>query len=584
MFIESKIGHIVNSCTKDEKLKKLKDLNCKLLTEYPVVYIHNWKDKNENKYSVYIGETNDIYRRTEQHYEVFKKNNNSWQKNLNNAGLYIIGHEHFNKSLTLDIENKLMLYLTSIDNVTKVCNGRGNPQKEYYTSDEFPDIFNDIWNKLHEYNKDLFIDKNIIESSALFKASPFHKLTEEQLKIRNNILEKLDIILADKEAKNKLIFVEGNPGTGKTVLNSSIFYELVLRNKEINENIENGKTLNVCMLVNHDEQLKVYDQIIEKLGKNFGMVLKPIKFLNYAKDKTDLVDIVFVDEAHLLLTQSTQGYNKTNKKCNNMLEDIVKKAKVTIAMFDENQILTTEQYLSDSDINKFRNMSEFPVIRLKTQLRINSSKEVLDWINNFIENGIINELPTNLGNYEIKFFDTPDKLNEAIKNKANNDKTKLSRLIATYDWDYNFKNKDISMVSEEASKYNCVNIGDWHMPWNNVIPHKSSKKNDAWAEQKETINEVGSTFTIQGFDLNYAGVILGPSIKYENGKIVYDTSKKAYNKMTRKRTITKDVKQSFAEKFSKNELRILMTRGVNGLYIYACDENLRNYLMKLQKK
>lgn len=121
------------------------------------------------------------------------------------------------------------------------------------------------------------------------------------------------------------------------------------------------------------------------------------------------------------------------------------------------------------------------------------------------------------------------------------------------------------------------------MPWNNVIPHKSSNKNDAWAEQKETINEVGSTFTIQGFDLNYAGVILGPSIKYENGKIVYDTSKKAYDKMTRKRTITEDVKQSFAEKFSKNELRILMTRGVNGLYIYACDENLRNYLMKLQK-
>lgn len=60
--------------------------------------------------------------------------------------------------------------------------------------------------------------------------------------------------------------------------------------------------------------------------------------------------------------------------------------------------------------------------------------------------------------------------------------------------------------------------------------------------------------------------------------------KKAYNKMTRKRTITEDVKKSFAEKFSKNKLRILMTRGVNGLYIYACDENLRNYLMKLQKK
>ena len=45
---------------------------------------------------------------------------------------------------------------------------------------------------------------------------------------------------------------------------------------------------------------------------------------------------------------------------------------------------------------------------------------------------------------------------------------------------------------------------------------KRALKGLAWAEQPQTINEVGSTFTIQGFDLNYAGVILGPSVKYRN--------------------------------------------------------------------
>ena len=44
----------------------------------------------------------------------------------------------------------------------------------------------------------------------------------------------------------------------------------------------------------------------------------------------------------------------------------------------------------------------------------------------------------------------------------------------------------------------------------------------AWAEQPQTIDEVGSTYTIQGFDLNYAGVILGPSVKYRNGEIIFD--------------------------------------------------------------
>ena len=40
-------------------------------------------------------------------------------------------------------------------------------------------------------------------------------------------------------------------------------------------------------------------------------------------------------------------------------------------------------------------------------------------------------------------------------------------------------------------------------------------KNLAWAEQPHTINEVGSTYTIQGFDLSFVGVILGPSVKYK---------------------------------------------------------------------
>ena len=30
----------------------------------------------------------------------------------------------------------------------------------------------------------------------------------------------------------------------------------------------------------------------------------------------------------------------------------------------------------------------------------------------------------------------------------------------------------------------------------------------------------------------------------------------------------------------RNELRVLLTRGVNGLYIYACDKNLRDHLKK----
>ena len=89
---------------------------------------------------------------------------------------------------------------------------------------------------------------------------------------------------------------------------------------------------------------------------------------------------------------------------------------------------------------------------------------------------------------------------------------------------------------------------------------------------------MGSTFTIQGFDLNYAGVILGPSVKYRNGKIVFDPSESWNLKATRKRTLSDGTKQRFGETLIQHEVRVLMTRGVNGLYIYACDKELREAL------
>ena len=86
------------------------------------------------------------------------KKENEWQYNLSDgkANLYVIGHEHFNKSLTMDIETRLIHYLTSVENIIKVHNGRDNPQKHYYPAEEFDDIFAKVWKKLRRDNKEIF--------------------------------------------------------------------------------------------------------------------------------------------------------------------------------------------------------------------------------------------------------------------------------------------------------------------------------------------------------------------------------------------------------------------------------------------
>lgn len=172
-----------------------------LILDYPTVYIVNNNHKKD-KYNIYVGETSDIVTRTTQHLTVDPALREDWLEfsEADDAKMIVIGHEYFNKSLTLDIENKLMHYLSSVDAVDTVYNRRTNQQNKYYTSEVFEEIFSNVWQQLRTKNKLLFPVESIIKDSALYKASPFHKLTEEQLSAKEKIKAK---IIAAMHKKNE---------------------------------------------------------------------------------------------------------------------------------------------------------------------------------------------------------------------------------------------------------------------------------------------------------------------------------------------------------------------------------------------
>ena len=547
-----------------------------IIMNYPTVYIHNWKESGD--FEVYVGESNDVFKRTRQHYDA-SIDKGSWQRKLleKDARLFIIGHEHFNKSLTLDVENRLIHYLMSVHRVKHVHNQRGNPQNSYYPIEELDDIFRKIWRGLRKENKDLFPTESSIKDSAIYKASPLHKLTKEQESARASIIQKVRRALDNHETK-QLIFIEGEAGTGKTVLNSSTFYELYCQAEE------DKKTIDCHLLVNHDEQIVVYEQIAEKLGltEKYGKVVnKPTTFINNHTEDNP-VDVAFIDEAHLLLTQGKQSYRGKNQ-----LKDIIDRARVTVVMFDENQILTTEQFWEAQILDEYRNQAKAAenYIVLDKQLRMHADPETIDWIDSFTKNCELKKIPKKSCDYTIKIFDSPDLLDKEIKKRAKESDSSLSRVIATYDWEYSAKNRP----EDRLMKYWEVLIDGWHKPWNRELESKLDRKQKrainglAWAEQPQTIDEVGSTFTIQGFDLNYAGVILGPSVKYRDGKIVFDPSASHNDKAVRNRTLSDGTRRKFGETLIQHEVRVLMTRGVNGMYIYACDPELRKELIKASK-
>ncbi|WFA02850.1 DUF2075 domain-containing protein [Limosilactobacillus fermentum] len=541
----------------------------KIISRYPTVYVVN--DKKKKKiYSVYVGETNNIAKRTAQHLHDDPKSREDWRELLESktAKMYVIGHQHFNKSMTLDIENQLMLYLSSVENVEALYNRRSNDQDEYYPVNEVQDIFTQIWTQLHQKNSELFPAMDVLKDLAIFKASPFHKLTHEQLEAKNLIMERVNSSL-DNDEEGQLIMVTGEAGAGKTVLLSNLFYDLVGYKKY-------GHPLNVHIMVNHDEQVKVYREISKKLGIDVNLVGKPTSFIN----KGEKADVILVDEAHLLWTQGKQSYQGTNQ-----LEDLRKLGKVVVIIFDQHQVLRSQQIVEAAQLQRMvgEALKSDNLIELKNQLRIDANESTIQWVRDLVDHQKVGKLQPD-SKYEIKVFDSPKDLENAIQIKNRSDLDShyangISRLVATFDWTFSTGSKP-----SDGSLTWDVKIGDWRMPWNNQLKTKQKRsvsyRNLSWAERSETINEVGSTYTIQGFDLNYAGVIIGPSVKYRDGMIVFDPKAHANKDANQKRTLQSGEKRSFAEKLIRNELNVLLTRGVHGLYIYAVDPELREALKK----
>lgn len=262
----------------------------KLILDYPTVYIVT--DESKKKYNVYVGETSDIYHLTIQHMNQDPLKREDWKAftESKSSEMLVIGHEFFNKSLTLDIENRLMLYLSSVDNVNHLYNRRSNQQNEYYTSEYFEEIFTKVWKELHRKNSNLFPVEKVIKDSAVFKASPFHKLTQEQIDAKEKIKTKIFEVL-DTGLDGKLIFVTGAAGSGKTVLLSSLFYELFQGVSDEDGQIQ-LEDLDNYLLVNHDQQLTVYQQIATKLNlinkQNEDRVSKPMRTINDDKIENNL--------------------------------------------------------------------------------------------------------------------------------------------------------------------------------------------------------------------------------------------------------------------------------------------------------
>lgn len=533
--------------------------NPKEIMDYPVVYLLYKKSKRGN---IYIGETSSAISRLKTHLKDEEKK--SFEQ------FSIIFDPSFHKSATYNIETNLIQYITADNNDFQTTNTTQHKMKRthnYYQKEIYDrEIFGTIWDELRKRG---FANQTIeeIRNTDIYKLSPFTVLNDEQLDVKEQIINFCENNIDNENGA--VLIVQGDAGTGKSVLLSSVFKSIQDSAKDPSSKLHIAQ--NNHLLVNHEEMFKTYKNIAKKVSnlavKNFN---KPTSFIN-SIDKERLsnpeaiADIVLVDEAHLLLSTS-DNYNNFSQT--NHLEEIMKRSKITIIIFDDRQVLKAKSYWDTKSLETIVNNKPIEWVQLSQQMRMQANKETQDWIDNIV-NKKISSIPKD-ENYEIKIFETAQEMYEAIKQKDR--QNGISRMISTFDYLHKKDGKDYYIEEDEMN-----------LPWNRIY------NKNTWAEVKESKDEVGSIYTIQGFDLNYAGVILGPSITYNKitDRIEVDTSKYQDTEAFKGSATIYDgngnliPQEKVKEEIILNSLNVLLKRGVNGLYIYASDKDLNEKLRTL---
>lgn len=393
------------------------------------------------------------------------------------------------------------------------------------------------------------------------KLAPTKQLTDEQSRLVEQIKQfAIDHLNDDTHA---VFTIYGDAGTGKSVILSKLFYDIQQMAHEKSSPLYQA---NNYFLVNHPEILKVYKKMAGSqdnvLKKNFN---RPTSFINQ-NDKTHQdVDITIIDEAHLLLSR---GDHYNNFYYDNQLSEIIKRSQITILVFDHRQVLRTKSFWNLERLHHIIDQYTNGEYHLTHQFRMTASDSLVKWINTFTD-GKLTPLPADVKkDYDFRIFDNAEEMRKAIF--ARNQEVGLSRIVSTSGY---------PSTLDGGKHY--VTEPDFKMPWDQY-----NYTQTPWAEIPETVNEVGSMFTCQGFDLNYVGVILGPPIYLDGDNVHVEMSKFTDVESLKKRKDMDDPVEfeKIKEQLVLNSANVLLKRGVKGLYIFVHNQELRKRLLDDYKK
>ena len=385
----------------------------------------------------------------------------------------------------------------------------------------------------------------------MLKGNPEFIMIDEQKVVYEEVLRLSG--LCQKDGRKRTVICQGGPGTGKTVIAINLLAELTQKNQMVQYVSKNSAPRDVYLRKLKGSYKK---SSVNNMFKGSG---------SFVEAPENMAGTLLVDEAHRLNEKSGLFHNQGE----NQIKELIHSSLCSVFFIDEDQRVTMDDIGSVDQIKRWAREADSQVyeMELVSQFRCNGSNGYLAWLDDVLQiretaNPTLEDI-----DFDIRICDTPGEVRDLIFEK--NRDTNRARILAGYCWNWN---------KQEANntEYHDIKIGDFEMSWN-------LNGGEPFAVSDTSVNEIGCIHTSQGLEFDYVGVIIGDDIRYSNGKVVTDYTKRASTDQSIKglKKLDKENPEEAkkrADEIIRNTYRTLLTRGMKGCYIYCVDPELEKYL------
>jgi DUF2075 family protein len=385
----------------------------------------------------------------------------------------------------------------------------------------------------------------------VIKGIPEYILLDEQQIVYDSVISCAKSGFHDKQ--KTVLVIKGGPGTGKSVIAINLMADLLLQH--YNAQYVTGS--------------RAFTETLKRIVKSRGAA--QFKYFNsYTEAQENEIDVLIADEAHRIRQTSFNRFTPKEKRSNiPQIEELIRASKVAVFFIDDDQIVRPGEIGSVKYIKEYSNQNNCKLFEyeLEAQFRCNGSDAFVNWVNNTL--GIkrtANVIWDQHEAFDLQIFDSPQKLEEAIREKV--EKGNTGRMMAGFCWPW-------SNPDSEGNLRNDVQIGDYQRPWNakpeSRILAAGIPKSNLWAYESNGIEQIGCVYTAQGFEFDYAGIIFGKDLFYD-----FDKQQWIGNPAASADGTVKRAKGNFTE-LVKNTYRVLLSRGMKGCYIYFMDKDTERF-------